>query len=481
MPTFSNAGGSLGSAIILTLLAWGVRWARSELGRRKQPDSSDAAPGCVSPFHARVSVKTLFGLLETRACKFLLVDVRPFTEADFVDGALGVGETDVHGSLLPVTPRLLSPRVSGRFGNDVPRREGAETNGAETNGAETNGAETNGASTPGEHAANNKPKAAATATPSLLRKTVSLPREFRGAIRLPYDLVGDVLSSRETWEATFPHVKCPDTFTILVLLGESEEQECRAASKLNALGYQRSLCVKGSIHALLREESELDDEGFELGFGKGPEVKYIGRDGLATLMGSGLNSLERPDWDRSDWNDSSGHGWNNVSEQSSAYSEGSGNERRDGMLSSQQQSPNSTLRHDVLVIDVRRRDEVILYGAIRGAKHVPIDQLASALSPNMGGQAFRDLYHFDKPNKNQLLVFCSRAFSRATWAAHVAMDAGYDRVCVYGSGTCGWKNDDAVCAYASYGIGDAPPSPMSCEKEAIDYQRGFAEVSDLMG
>ena len=92
MPTFSNAGGSLGSAIILTLLAWGVRWARSELGRRKQPDSSDAAPGCVSPFHARVSVKTLFGLLETRACKFLLVDVRPFTEADFVDGALGVGE-----------------------------------------------------------------------------------------------------------------------------------------------------------------------------------------------------------------------------------------------------------------------------------------------------------------------------------------------------------------------------------------------------
>ncbi len=477
MPTFSNAGGSLGSAIVLTLLAWGVRWVRAELGRKKQQDAHEASTSQLlklSPYHARVGVKTLMGLLETRACKFLLVDVRPFVDADFVDGTLGIGDTDVNGSLLPVTPRILSPRVSARLdrdsvghgagggGGDAVGSLGANnlSSAKETN--DTDDTNDTSSSTPGGQAMN------------MLKKTLSLPREFRGAIRLPYDLVGDVLSSKTTWEATFPHVKCPDTFTILVLLGENEEQECRAAARLNALGYQRSLCVKGSIHALLREENEEDG-----GFGKGPDVTYLSRDGLAVLL-VGSPRMAAPSWGQHHGNmevGSSIYSTNSESGMNVALGgvdlamHGGGDMALPG-----QKGSNS----DFVLVDVRRKDEVILYGAIHGARNIPVDQLASALSSNMTNGDFQQLYHFPKPDKNRLLVFCSRAFSRATWAAHVAMDAGYSRVCVYASGVCGWKLDPAVAGYPSYGLGDAPPSPVSSDREEVDHQRGYAELADLL-
>ncbi|MEO2193990.1 MAG: hypothetical protein ABGY24_16260, partial [bacterium] len=113
-------------------------------------------------------------------------------------------------------------------------------------------------------------------------------------------------------------------------------------------------------------------------------------------------------------------------------------------------------------------------------RNIPVDQLASALSSDTTNAEFQQQYHFPKPDKNKLLVFCSRAFSRATWAAHVAVDAGYSRVCVYASGVCGWKLDPAVAGYPSYGLGDAPPSPISSEREAVDHQRGYAELADLL-
>ena len=432
----------------------------------------------LSPYHARVGVKTLMGLLETRACKFLLVDVRPFTDADFVDGTLGIGETDVNGSLLPVTPRILSPRVSSRIdresggvgaeGASDGAQKGGEGVGVSSEGNDGGDRDDTGdtgdtnSATPGQQ------------TKRALRKTLSLPREFRGAIRLPYDLVGDVLSSKVAWEATFPHVKCPDTFTILVLLGENEEQECRAASCLNSLGYQRSLCVKGSIHALLKEERD-----GAMDFGKGPDVTYITRDALATLLmesskttAAGRGSQHGP----AEVNLSAYSVNSDSAINGSFVSMDAGMHAGSDTVSPSQQAP----MNDFVLIDVRRKDEVILYGAIRGAKHVPVDQLASALAPSTSHLEFEKLYHFPKPDKNKLLVFCSRAFSRATWAAHLAMDAGYARVCVYGGGVCGWNVDPAVDGYARYGLGDAPPSPISAERETVDYQRGYAELADLL-
>ena len=162
---------------------------------------------------------------------------------------LGIGDTDVNGSLLPVTPRILSPRVSVRLdresvGYGAGGVDGVGALRADDIASAKEVEEVEEVEEVGGHGRRGLVDAR-DADEAHAGETMSLPREFRGAIRLPYDLVGDVLSSKVAWEATFPHVKCPDTFTILVLLGENEEQECRAAARLNALGYLRSLCVKG--------------------------------------------------------------------------------------------------------------------------------------------------------------------------------------------------------------------------------------------
>lgn len=357
MPTFSNAGGSLGSAIILTLLAWGVRWIRAEVGKRKASRGEDLwEQYAVGPYHARVSVSTLLGLLETRACSFLLLDVRPFTniEYSFNDEQSGNSEQ--------------------RHSEEFEQR---------------------------------------------------LPGEFRGAIRLPYDLIGNVLGSVQTWEATFPHVKCPDIFTILVILGENEEQEMRAATSLNSLGYQKSLCVKGSIEALSYQS---------IGQVPRSNVHYISRDGLALLISDAT-------FDSSDY---------------------------------------MKMDQAFLLIDVRRRDEIILFGSITGSHNIPIDELASSLSSNMASVEFEQKYHFAKPAKNVMLIMCSRTYARATWAAQIAQDVGYKNVLVYAQGVNGWKLDPAVSAYPCYGLGDAPPEPLEYESAIIDRSHGMAELANLI-
>jgi len=345
MPTFSNAGGSLGSAIVLTLLAWGVRWVRAEMSKRKALYGDDAREQFdVGPFHARVSVSTLLGLLETRACGFLLVDVRPFTE---------------------------------RRGDDNDMSNGDEE----------------------------KP----------------LPRVLRGAIRLPFDLIKDVLASAQAWEATFPHVKCPDTFKILVILGDTEEQELKAASSLNELGYQRTLCVRGCLQACSVEEIPQSN------------LQYISRDGLALLI-----------------------------------SEASFNASMDSIKRDE----------SYVLIDVRRRDEIILFGSIPGFHNVPVDEIASALL-NLNDTEFEQTYHFRKPNKNMLLIMCSRTFARATWAAQITQDAGYAKVAVYAQGVNGWNLDPSVYSYPSYVMGDPPPEPEEYESEMIHHSHGMAELANL--
>jgi len=89
MPSVSNAGGSLTSAIVLTLLAWGVRWVRGELIRRKKEEAAqrqeNGAPG---RFHAALSPAALRMLVETGAQPHVVIDVRPATETDALPSEL---------------------------------------------------------------------------------------------------------------------------------------------------------------------------------------------------------------------------------------------------------------------------------------------------------------------------------------------------------------------------------------------------------
>ena len=66
MALINNAGGSLSSALLLTMLAWGVRWLRAELNRRKREEEACAAASrrslgrftaCLSPVALRMLVR----------------------------------------------------------------------------------------------------------------------------------------------------------------------------------------------------------------------------------------------------------------------------------------------------------------------------------------------------------------------------------------------------------------------------------------
>lgn len=67
MPSISNAGGSLTSAIVLTLLAWGVRWLRAELNKKKRDETSkEDSCSRLGRFYARLSPASLRMLVSSR-------------------------------------------------------------------------------------------------------------------------------------------------------------------------------------------------------------------------------------------------------------------------------------------------------------------------------------------------------------------------------------------------------------------------------
>lgn len=75
--SISNAGGSLTSALALTLLAWGVRWLRSELIRKRQDEAGrQQGEATQGRFFSRLSPASLRMLVETGAYPHLVFDVR---------------------------------------------------------------------------------------------------------------------------------------------------------------------------------------------------------------------------------------------------------------------------------------------------------------------------------------------------------------------------------------------------------------------
>lgn len=67
MAFINNAGGSLTSALMLTMLAWGVRWLRAELNRKRREEESgkQASRRTVGRFFGRLSPVALRMLVST--------------------------------------------------------------------------------------------------------------------------------------------------------------------------------------------------------------------------------------------------------------------------------------------------------------------------------------------------------------------------------------------------------------------------------
>ncbi|GLI69717.1 hypothetical protein VaNZ11_014226 [Volvox africanus] len=130
-----------------------------------------------------------------------------------------------------------------------------------------------------------------------------------------------------------------------------------------------------------------------------------------------------------------------------------------------------------LVLDVRRPDERLSYGAIRGTVNIPADELAAALALPPG--EFLRRYGTPRPGPCDVVVLHSRLGRRAAWAAQVCVDAGLERVLVYGDGVYGWRLEDRVKPYRAYDLGAPPPDPEPFTPEEPDEATGLEELHRL--
>jgi rhodanese-related sulfurtransferase len=76
------------------------------------------------------------------------------------------------------------------------------------------------------------------------------------------------------------------------------------------------------------------------------------------------------------------------------------------------------------LIDVREPDEVIL-GAIPSSVNLPLSEIKTALA--LPEDQFKAKYGFDKPRRNQEIIFYCRSGKRSASAGDVAIRNGYEK------------------------------------------------------
>lgn len=127
-----------------------------------------------------------------------------------------------------------------------------------------------------------------------------------------------VLGSPAAWAESFQGIPFPTPNFTLVFVGDAEEEESRAAASASSCGFQRSLVLDGGLQQLAGGVAQPQ-----------ADLRFINRDALAVLLGMAAD------------------------------------EATGGGLGGVVHAPQATL------IDVRRSDERALYGAIKGAMHIP--------------------------------------------------------------------------------------------------------------
>jgi len=92
-------------------------------------------------------------------------------------------------------------------------------------------------------------------------------------------------------------------------------------------------------------------------------------------------------------------------------------------------------KQDLVVLDVRGRDELKELEPLPTAVNVPVAEVANAF--NLPDDQFKDTYHFEKPDKSKtILVYCKMGM-RAQNAGETLQRLGYDNILHY-SGVADW-------------------------------------------
>jgi hypothetical protein len=141
-------------------------------------------------------------------------------------------------------------------------------------------------------------------------ETDPLPSELRGSLRLPHNLVAQALGNANEWAQFFHGIQYPESYFMLVFVGNTKEQQLEAAAAASSVGFERTMTLSGALMDFSQKVSLQQN------------FNYISRDAVAALV--------------------------------SPISEG---------------SLIPTTR--AVLLDVRRSDERLLYGAIRNSVHIP--------------------------------------------------------------------------------------------------------------
>ncbi|XP_015376032.1 PREDICTED: heat shock protein 67B2-like isoform X1 [Diuraphis noxia] len=95
-------------------------------------------------------------------------------------------------------------------------------------------------------------------------------------------------------------------------------------------------------------------------------------------------------------------------------------------------------QNEVLIIDVRTKEELAATGVLPNSSNIPLDELSTAFE--LTPEIFLEKYYIPKPDKDQKIVFSCAKGIRSLKACHYVTDLGYKNVFNYTEGWFGWES-----------------------------------------
>ena len=112
-----------------------------------------------------------------------------------------------------------------------------------------------------------------------------------------------------------------------------------------------------------------------------------------------------------------------------------------------------------VIIDIRRYDERVYYGSVRGTVHMLVDHIPKALL--LGDEDWFRSFRFPKPKPETFVVLLTSSSSRANWARQVFSDAGVTNVRTYSvENGFAWAQHSRCTKYEMFEEGEKPPEIM---------------------
>jgi len=95
-------------------------------------------------------------------------------------------------------------------------------------------------------------------------------------------------------------------------------------------------------------------------------------------------------------------------------------------------------QNDVLIIDVRTKEELAATGVLPNSYNIPLDELNTAFES--APEKFLEKYNIPKPDKDRKIVFSCAKGIRSLKACRYIADLGYKNLFNYTEGWFGWES-----------------------------------------